>query len=252
MIDINKLKKQVLLQYNTDFLHMPYIYYVNNKPVLLFDIKINNYWKIFKYNNDTIIKIDTPTKDFNNNTNQCNPFIIKNNNKWLFQYTSNFVLENEFINHGYNSTLNIVLKQQIYQLKNKNVYYKDQNTEISLIYCDKNFYINNVLYEINNMYAIMCIRPIFNTNKLLFSLIPRNKNQQHKACSLIYDRDTDIFKYIHLINKDINSIYKCSIDPFNGDLYYAKYNGIFFEDRTIQAITKDQYELLDTNIILRA
>jgi len=48
---------------------MPYIYYVNNKPVLLFDIKINNYWKIFKYNNDTIIKIDTPTKDFNNNTN---------------------------------------------------------------------------------------------------------------------------------------------------------------------------------------
>lgn len=69
--------------------HMPYVFYdLLNTQCLLFDVLLNNVWKLHIYNPLTgiIEQLNTPTKD-DYTINECNPVCIIENNEYILTYT---------------------------------------------------------------------------------------------------------------------------------------------------------------------
>lgn len=69
--------------------HMPYVFYdKDNKKKLLFDVLINNCWKlhIYDFESNEILQMSTPSSN-EINTNECNPTIyIDNKGKYVLSY----------------------------------------------------------------------------------------------------------------------------------------------------------------------
>lgn len=251
------------LQYNSfGKTHMPFVFYNDkNEKCMLFDVSSGKSWKLYCFDGSEVFQIETPQT--NVICSECNSMIYRKNDLYYLTYTFNNMNHNyRELRHAVGSSLHdlkwvdtlnyeIGLVNEKYICTGKISYGSkggiiDFYNHIDADTLNKSITDKNKIFTIQSKYHFAKMGFISeDQDKIIVTYVP-SQNILNAEGSCIIDVINRTVKEIKL--KNGQAAYKASIDGRTGDLYYAQ-RLAGFEVRNIVMITKNEYELVETDKI---
>ena len=231
--------------------HMPYVYYKDNEPELIFSRLINNTWRLYFYDKKTndFVKINTKTEYY---VNEYNPTIwVNKNNNLNMTYT-----------YSYNDEKNLMFLENAKTLVSKRNNFITivsdliaTITESYKIICD---YFGHIkiynkqteelikILNIQEEYVPTCICSVPGDENTIIISWNHGEGLQKVAGSLIYNIQTDKAQDLFVLETN-ESPYKPCLDPYTNRLYYSIKLSAQFKDR--QIAISDNWTLKPSKLI---
>lgn len=229
------------------YTHMPYIFYKDMQPKMLFTVMQNFWWKLYFCDGKECYKIKTPLDNILGTTNyhMCQPTCYYKDNIY---HVSFCIQINGKIRLYYVQTENITNLQDLILVKD-NCYGGCVNQKFIFIN-----YLNTLNIYDRNKYSVEYMSKnenVFSTKQLIFNIhnISRTSyiynHLDELIISYVYPNNTSICgSFIidlnnlqiqkRILTKDNKPMYKATIDPLTNTIYYGQKTGLNLQQRKIR------------------
>jgi hypothetical protein len=237
--------------------HMPYIFYdLENTPCFLFDVMVNDVWKMYLYNfaTEKIIKIPTPTAE-NITINECNPSIYFDNEmkRFVLSYISAPAYGMSRIPfYGYSTDL----ENWTWEEANLTANFFTSNKKWIIYSNDIDGKYIHVLNKQNeekftlrcNNHILARVTPWLGDDDKFFISVYPTELKDNRTFVILVDLNDITNEHFLCMTDGSYYLYKPSIDTYTGKLYFTHKKGTDFEDREILQTSKFEFQTYSSSV----
>lgn len=254
---------KIIQQY--EYTHMPFIFYQENEPKMLFTVIQKDYWKLYYSDGKKSYKIKTNIDQQFKSTqyHMCQPTCYKKNDIYHISFCVQF---DKIIRLYYGETKDLTEFLNVREinrecfggcvspnyimitLNNNLLFILKHDEEIPYLTKENLQQSKNLLYQFNNLRKFTArVSYVFNNDDNI--IISYADPQIINNYGSVYFNLKDFEHCKLLLTPDKKPIYKASIDPFTNDIYYGQKINYGFEQRKIRKMNLNEIKYIEDHSI---